>query len=285
MPNIPGENVPNSVTNDFKVYVGAWQASGFFLREIRSLKDLNTVIDTNTFTADLLLSGRIGARWWDVVNTQITSWYETSDGKSSAVRRKAELAEGVLYPVLRFGINNLKPGTLLWNGNEFSAQSTAGKAVKGRLTISNSVPCQIEVYNADSRIPSYICEYKYDSLTLNSSNHFPSTILRSRIVKGVKTPIWVAAIFEIEIAKEEAAMSRFEPDNFVNRHDAVNYIQTNGIEFKVTSNTLLKLPGIDLSPEMPASNTTKNARLLILGCLTMSGLIFIALFLWKKNKH
>lgn len=281
VPNIPGEAVPVSLTNDFRTYQAAQQKNAFYLREIRDLKDLNTIIDTNTFTADLLINGRSGERWWDVINTQITSWTETPDEESSPVRRKVEIAVNILDPVVHFGINNLKPHSLRWDGNYFTAQTTDGIDIEGNLSTLGNKPLSIEVKYSDGKMFGYICEYEYGKFKPDPSD-LPSTILRYRVVKGVKTPVWVANILSFNTATEALPLAYFAPERFVDKQQAVEYIQTNRNEFKVISNVLLKLPGTDLLSDK-STLRSKSTRFAVIGSIVISAVVIVLALIRHSN--
>ncbi len=284
VPNFPGEPVPHSVTNIFRNYVGAWQTNGFFLREVRDIGNPITVIGSNAFTADLLISGRNDKLWWDIINNQVTSWSETSDAKSSSVRRKAELAEGILFPVLWLGLNNLKPGTLEWSGNEFTALTTSGQILKGTLTLRDGIPENLEVYLGGAKLPSYECEYHYNDFKTNGAR-LPSRVLRYKSTNGVKTPSWVAEIVRIEIAREEQLPAAFSPQSFLGKEHSINYVITNGGEYKVQGNALLKLPGIDLLPEKPMQTGRKRV---VVWSVLVASILTLAVLIWcnsKQKKH
>ncbi len=279
---IQGVTIPSSITNVVKLYEGAWQTNAFYLRQLRDIKDQTTVIDTNTFTADLLIDGRNDSRWWDIINTQITSWWPATNENSSSIRPTVFVAESILCSTLHLGIQDLKARTLLWQGNHFSAQTIGGKTIEGELSVSNGLPQSLTVEYPGNKKFSYICEYEYKSRAL-STVPLPSTIRGYSVRNGVKTPSWLANIVNIEIANVELPTVYFDPERFVVRTQAQMYVITNNSEYKVLTNKLLKLPASPV-PFKPAIDP-KAARILTLSLLatTTIGVAIIVSVIGKRK--
>jgi hypothetical protein len=286
VPNIPipGEKLPDSITNEFKFYEGAWQTNAFYLRELRNIKDQGTVIDTNTFTEDLLIEGRNNIRWWDIINTQITSWWPATNERLSSISSKVIVAESILCTALHLGIHDLKPRTLLWRGNHFSAQTIGGKMMEGELFVSNGLPHSLTVQYPDKKSFSYVCEYEYKSPVL-SAMPLPSTIRRYSVRNGVKTPAWLANIVTIEIANVELPTAHFDPERFVVRTQAKMYVITNNLEYKVLTNKLLKLPSSPAPVPIKPAIDPKAARILTLSLLaaTTIGVTITVMVIGKRK--
>lgn len=282
VPNIPNLKLPQSITNVVHLYEGAWQTNAFWLRELREIARKEEIINTNVFTADLIINGRVDDRWWDIINTQITSWTGGFQGNSNDRQFKVNVAENILVSVVHLGIHDLQIGSLHWHSNRFSAQSTTGKPIEGELFVADGVPRLLRVsYPSTSKsILTYECEYEYAAGSTNGMP-FPSTIRRYQLTGGTRKAAWTGEILSLDAGNDSLPSNFFVPERFVDQQQAQQYLLTNAHVYKLVSTGMMMLPS---EAAIAKPSKSGSARFMPLSLLILPTLGFIVILVYYNRK-
>jgi len=279
-PKIKGDQLPSAITNRIDLFQGTWQPGNFFVRQLRSIEDVGTIIESNTVTADLLIDGRTDGRTWDLINNQITSWPGVQDQQHSPNLSKVKLAENILHSAIRFGVLDLQPRTLEWHENSFSARNSSGKTMEGLLSELEGVPKELIVRYPDDKSFFYGCEYEYGSSPAAAS--FPSRVRRYNVVRGTKSYIWQLDILVFELTTTKIASNYFSPELLIATNEALEYVTSNGFTYKILNKGILKLPTEAAFGAPPARR--ESTRYALLSVMVISAGIGIALVIRTKTQ-
>jgi beta-lactamase regulating signal transducer with metallopeptidase domain len=162
------------LTNNVQIFTGTWKSNAFYLRELRSLKELDMIHGESQGNEGLLFAGRLNDRDWEIVNTDIYSTYTQKDPKHSM----AEAAETLFTTYMTFGLDLDRPQSIAWSSDhEFEAEfKHPDRLVHGALVISNGLVMKMSLTNAKGNLLR-VCDYSYMT---------PNTLPTGVTVYGVK---------------------------------------------------------------------------------------------------
>jgi len=255
--------LPASISNRTELFQGAWQADSFFLKQIRSVEDKDSIIEGDGFDADLLIAGRNGERWWYVIDSEIHSWTKgQSESDANPVWGGVRIAEAKLASALNLGLVDLSTGSLRWRGDEYVVVGQrGGRSFGGRLSVSNDFPQSITIrFSGDPSPNYYLCEYKYGSETTNA---LPAKIGFYRIQNEIKHPEWSIELLEIEVLNEELADDYFSPKRFIKSQNIDEFVFTSNALYRDTSNGLRSVYAGAASKDA-SSHPSRTVRLAVL---------------------
>jgi hypothetical protein len=180
------------------------------------------------------------------------------------------------------GLADLKQGTVVWDGNEFTATRDDGSLIYGRLEVSNGLPSTLQISSAKESPPFKATAYTYpDKLT--SLGGFPKTItISTRNASGL-SPVLELALIELQLAVGQLSEETFAPARFMSTNVVYTNIYTNGQLFSTVGGKLLKV--LPVAPPV-ASASRPARRVLVMICLAGLSLVPILTMLARlRGKH
>ena len=162
-----------------------------------------------------LITGRSGTSAYDV-NQNAVSFGVGSNGLTGSV----EALFTVTRQCLDMGLAEIRPESVKWNDDTFTATNIFGKSVQGKLTTSNGTPARLEISNSKGAYK--VVEYVYpDPPAL--FNGFPSKMLISGISEEKLIPQVEVLLYSVQLAKAPLADDYFSAAQFIGS----NIVHTN----------------------------------------------------------
>ena len=208
-------------------YIAAVRGDDFYIREIKPGENPNIPISVNNKMRTSFFVGRNGSIKWGINGFMMHEWL--GENPNSGI---AEFGRGMLDVILHFGINEIDPGSIVWNGDEFEAKMIPGNhlgrivvvsnghsitnddpvslaRLYGKIKVKNGLVAELEVgHRMLDGTPTHATPYTY---TYDDRPKLPKGI-PSRIHLGNQTYI----IEELVLADENSFNSEtFNPTHFV----------------------------------------------------------------------
>lgn len=246
-------------------YEGGRSGTNYFLRSFTG---------TNSGT----IIGRSGPEDYQVNANTLTH----SFGGADPVAGGGRVVFNFLNQFLNMGLADLKQGTVVWDGNEFTATRDDGSLIYGRLEVSNGLPSTLQISSAKESPPFKATAYTYpDKLT--SLGGFPKTItISTRNASGL-SPVLELALIELQLAVGQLSEETFAPARFMSTNVVYTNIYTNGQLFSTVGGKLLKV--LPVAPPV-ASASRPARRVLVMICLAGLSLVPILTMLARlRGKH
>ena len=90
-------------------------------------------------------SGRAGSNSYQINENALVRTSETLESnRKNPIAAFAESSYDTIRQIFNMGIGEMRPESLVWEGNAFSALRGAGVPFYGRLVISNGLPFAVE---------------------------------------------------------------------------------------------------------------------------------------------
>jgi hypothetical protein len=258
----------------------AWQPDGnFFVRDLWDWKDLNSPLTANRPITDNI-TGVAGGRAWHIVTTNIYS--STRQQPDNYIAGGSSNALQLLFQNLNLGVVGMRPGTLSWDGNHFTARTWSGTEVRGELEVEAGLPSRLSVQSEDGEA-RYISEYQYtDAKEERLPCGVPNSVQTVSVESGKIVPYWRTVIYEIQSTAQPLPEAYFEPERFFSaatevEEDAV----TNGAVYVVRNGVVVRKVHDLQEPAFP----TSMKRFLVLAVLLAVFLGFPIAYLvrWKTK--
>ena len=186
-----------------RFYSGARAGANSFLRPIKDPKSPNTS-DEGGF-----VFGRSGATAYQLTGNSISYGFGTN-----TFATVVDAMLGLVRQHLDMGLADIKPESVVWNGNEFSAIRDNGDRMHGQLEISNNLPFRLKI--APEQYPSSrqrVIEYTYPDPP-NALAGFPARIvISSQFEDGLK-PTHEILLQSVHVAKRRLSIDYFDADRF-----------------------------------------------------------------------
>jgi len=150
-------------------FAGAIKGTNFFLREHLAGEDVYTPLSPTNQMRVPYFVGAAGQRRWEIA--ELTVW--ESEEPTDVLFHRAEHGIGILETGLVFGLPSVKPGSLIWDGNRFTAVRSGpipvggANAIHGVITVTNGVPVRLD--SDDAGLTVYY-DYSDGSLPLGVPN-------------------------------------------------------------------------------------------------------------------
>ena len=271
-------HLPNGVrpdTNQVQYYQAGRQSNGFYIRRVWSLADVDSAIYRTSSTAGLLFAGKAADRSWHIVNTNI---YATSE-PGNYVAQMSINAEAILSSALGLGLEDLVCGSLVWDGDTFTARSTRGGQVRGSLEVSGDVPRHLTVQH-DGLSNSFVAEYVYSNenpLPYGVPNQVHMALANGQaIVPQVNTRILSAYT-----VNETLPLAFFQPERFIEA-DKQEIVFTNGALY-LTSNGSVQAKIVSASMASAGALRHKDASL-VFYIISLTVTLSFAVLVFSRSK-
>ncbi|HWC60360.1 MAG TPA: hypothetical protein VHC44_11760 [Verrucomicrobiae bacterium] len=212
-------------------YIGAKAGSNYFLQILPNSNALATL------SGRQLVAGRSGTEAY-----QITENAVNRGSGSNVMTAGAGVFFTLVQQFLGMGIGNIKPGSVKWNGDTFTADDNLfGVSLRGRLEISNGLPFRLRINHTDGSPLTKLVEYAYPNPPTALSG-FPSKMMISGGNDGDLKPFGEIVFYSVQLASAPLrddffAAARFVDTNIVHTNEYVGadvYVQKrNGEKVKL----------------------------------------------------
>jgi hypothetical protein len=249
LPKDPNHAVPLDTgladsTNSL-IYELRWQTNATFLRTLK---------DPSGFT-NYTMSGRCFTLWNDqfyfLDNPKSAVLYvleeaKAAQGNYTGPYHATTIRKGKATQILNLGINHVKPGTIRWEGDSFSASAIADKRpiqVQGHITgYSNGIPSEMHVeYFNESGIARYRLLYDYASF---APPYYPSRIRINFFYKDKEVEYQDYTIQSVQVAAKPLPSTHYDPKPFIDANQLQLQYFTNGsVYFALPSGQLIETFG------------------------------------------
>ncbi|KAB2645886.1 MAG: sigma-70 family RNA polymerase sigma factor [Verrucomicrobia bacterium] len=220
-------------------FLARLQPDGVFLREARIIEELQSY----SYYPHKRLEGNYQTNYWYYGATGIGLylWTDKNDmpkDKRNGAYNVRRYAEDIMSPVLNFGVVNVKVGSLIWSGNNFTAQSDmSGAKFTGSLIVSNDIPRGLQyVLERENKKYNYKVTYAYEK---QLSVPLPSRISVQAEKEGKWFPIHNLEIFSLDIQESPLPEIFFDWRKYYDRTTMLVFLQTrDGVIDKSTGKLL-----------------------------------------------
>jgi hypothetical protein len=207
-------------------FLARLQPDGVFLREARIIEELQSY----SYYPYKRLEGNYQTNYWYYGATGIGLylWTDKNDmpkDKRNGAYNVRRYAEDIMSPVLNFGVVNVKVGSLIWSGNNFTAQSDmSGAKFTGSLIVSNDIPRGLQyVLERENKKYNYKVTYAYEK---QLSVPLPSRISVQAEKEGKWFPIHNLEIFSLDIQESPLPEIFFDWRKYYDRTTMLVFLQT-----------------------------------------------------------
>lgn len=253
-------------------YIGARSGSNYFLQVISNsnlLQDLNK---------RQLIAGRSGSNLYELSRNAV-SFATGSNALTVGV--------GMLFTFTRqaldMGLAEVKPESVKWSGNTFTATEDSGNSRTGELLISNGLPARLEVSNKKGAYK--VIEYAYPDPP-DSFGGFPSKMMISSESKGQLDPHLEVIFYSVRLATDKLPENYFSAAQFVGTNIAhTNIYQGADLYVQNRLGQMVKAPD---SIRKSGGHTNARPRTLIFLCFAIVTSVPLALLFFfriRKNEH
>jgi RNA polymerase sigma factor (sigma-70 family) len=198
------ESASNNIHYDgaMAFYSGARAGTNFYLRQIKDPKTPDQLTEAR------FIFGRAGPTVYQLGVNNIS--YGFGSNTFSAV---VESLAGLVRQHLNMGLAGIKPDSVVWNSNQFSAINTGGWKVHGELEISNNLPHILKTTLDRDKSTQLVIEYTYPTPP-NSLSGFPSRLVISRPFEEVLKPNLEIVLTKVRLAASQLPVDYFSADQF-----------------------------------------------------------------------
>ena len=205
---LQGPAAASHITGDrgaMRFYSGARAGTNYFLR---SFVNSNSpyVPNENGF-----ISGHAGTTSYEFSKNSISYGFG-----SNAITGGVRALLGMVRQVLDMGVGEMNPDTVVWNGNEFSAQTDYGATRYGELELSNNLPSSLKIGMGGNFLnspPYRTIQYIYPDPP-TALGGFPCKIIMSGETEEGLKPSMEIVLQSIHLAARPIHVEFFSPDKF-----------------------------------------------------------------------
>lgn len=189
---------------------------------------------------------------------------------------------------LNLGINHLAPGSVRWEGDQFSALGSADQKpmfVRGQITgWTNRIPCELQVqYSNDMGVANYRLTYRYEPY---APPYFPTSITSYFQRAGQEVEYRAYRILSVTVTNRPFTRDLIDPERFIESHGMRLRWMTNGTLYsKLPSGALIETPGAMPKTKLTLQDYYANRYYYLAVLLTTVGFIALAAKTFKKDQQ
>lgn len=252
LPTQNGLVLSNSSSSSFQYLEGAISGTNFFLKRLSGPSERAGSNHLGT------ISARSGSSTYGIGGNGLIQGIG-KNGLTDDIQAQFRLSR----QVTGMGAGEIEPGSVRWDGNNFTAKNTLGKDIHGSLEVSNNLPLRMEVTLANATLPYKAIDYTY-AIQSDSFSGYPAKFLISyKSTNGLK-PLAVVEFESMRIAPQDLQEDFFAASRFSDRVSYTN-VYSNSDFYASHSKTkrLVKANSYVTS----GGFTNSNSRALIYLCL------------------
>jgi hypothetical protein len=198
----------------------------------------------------------------------------TSNSESHAnTEHMAKSFHGVVSQYFNMGIGDLKPESVIWNGNEFTAVDSVNASLFGVLEITNGLPACLKISTEKGRPPFKSASFFYPT-PIFLFGGFPEKITQNSLFDGDLEPSDEVVFLEVKVAEHPLGKEFFSREQFEIKH-SVPAFNSSAIATPIAKNHLTTIH---------SSNSSHLLGALAFAGLLMGTVIFICHKIQKKNR-
>ena len=257
-------------SSSFQYYEGALSGTNFYLRY---LPDPNQPTGINQLGT---ISARAGSSTYELAGHGIV-YGVGKNGLTEEVQVQFSLSRQILC----MGAGELEPGTIKWNGSEFTAKNIFGKDVHGSLQISNDLPFRAEFNLSNELNPYKAIVYTYPSPADHFSGYPAHFLISYNNTEGL-TPMAEIEFKSVQVATQQLSAAFFNESRFAIDVEFTNVFSNSDFyASKTKSKELVKLNSYLESGGL----TNSNSRKIMYICFIFVTLFSVAILLiWSVRK-
>jgi hypothetical protein len=256
-----------SLTNQpVQTFEGARAGTNFYLRRLTSLGSPGS-----------MAIGRNGREMYHVNANTLTYTHDANTEANPLLISELGF-RSVVEQFLNMGLAEIRQGSVVWDGLQFSAFEADGTPIYGHLDLQDGIPSRLEIRTKKDAPPKKAFSYAYPEPPLALSG-FPSTIVIWSVFQDGLHPWSELRLLNIKLSDSRLADNFFAKSRFVEKNIVyTNIINSDGL-FNVTRSGLVKAP---IQPEMPGPKSQFYRRI-TMWCLAAIALGLPAVF-WFMRK-
>jgi len=257
-------------------FEGAWAGDNFFISAFVNSNDVPKALEPGPLQIDVIsrqITGRAGTNSYQVGMGELRT---TTEGDSETHYNKPAGESQSYYvffsQVVHMGIGGLKDRTVVWVGNEFTAERDGYSPIHGQLIISNNLPSVLKIGGTNTTDPFELFRYVYPDPP-DSLGGYPKTITRFMLVNAEKQPAVEYDILQNQLAQHPLAEQNFAAARFVTTNIAFTNVYSKGVSYTESGGKVKK----NIPPELRTmnANLTQRSRILIIICFAIVTLTFV----------
>jgi hypothetical protein len=219
-------------------YVHArWQADAFYSRELERLGDLD-FLDSTPHGQFL---SQFGTNYW-LADGKKLFMYSGPPIESVQLVRTSQIRAQVIDLVLNHGISNVRPGSIVWKSQTFTAEGEKGSILKGQIELDAEGDPQILNYTIEGTGQMQRKRVRYYYTLGTSKPDFPFRMMLSDVTGQTERLRETFEIYQIETQVGRMPEEYFNPDLLTVRGSPPTYQRafygTNGITFEAQPSTI-----------------------------------------------
>lgn len=265
--------LPKSDPRLYEYLEGALSGTNFY---VHFLPDPGQPADSNHLGT---ISARVGSSTYELGGHGIVYGVGTN-----ALTEDVRVQFSLTRQILCMGAGEIEPGTMVWNGDDFTAKNVFGKNVHGSLQVSNNLPLRTEFFLAGEQLPYQTIEYTYGTSADSFAGYPASFLINLKSTKGL------LPIAEVEFKSVLLATQRLDPSFFSPSRLSGAVTYTNAYSNEVFYASLSKskrLVRTDLSSlDRSGGFINSKPRLMIYMGFLIATLIPVGILLiwWSQNQ-
>jgi hypothetical protein len=211
-----------------QLFEGGRSGTNFFLRELTTTNGVDWAGDVRSVV------GRQGLKTYYLnANALVYSYDHPETTSRDFVAGLGEAFYIMVNQFLNMGLPDVQPGTVVWDGLDFSARRAAEVPVFGHLELSNAAPRRLLLSAVKDGDPFMAIDYSYPDPPFKLSG-FPTKVTISSLSSNGLLPFMEIGILKVKLASAPISESFFGEGKFITR----NILHTNFFSGEVLMTTL-----------------------------------------------
>jgi hypothetical protein len=232
-PYLPPSFEPIQWSTKTQYFEGARSGTNFYIRAVEYPDSANLVqIGSRT--------GRAGDFIYSIGKNEISRGIG-SNAMSGDINAQFVL----INQFLNVGANDIKPDSVVWNGNSFTAKSNRGEDRYGELHISNDMPISLELKTSPVSPPYKEMNYTYPDAQTSLSGFPAKMVILSRHNKsGDLQPSLEITFLQVKLATQQLPQAYFSESRFMGPEIIYTNVYSNKDVYGMDSKTkeMVKIP-------------------------------------------
>jgi hypothetical protein len=218
--DFPG--APKLDTNSYQIFSGKCQGVDFTLRTAGPVTELDNPAALTNSVIDA--AGKSGSTFWKYVKDTRYDWEDKNNEFSTGyvsseqvpidhtILRTVLDERSMLLQVINMGVGNLKPGTLKWDGDSFTAENMDHATLRGELIIAGGFPKELH-FHLDRELGESVVLFDY--ARAKKQSQLPDKITCEFInQKKAVIPVSEYTIISLEVASSIISPTEFSSSLF-----------------------------------------------------------------------
>jgi hypothetical protein len=207
-------------------YRGARSGRNFFFCRLSGTNNAGELADGPH------ISGRSGSKSYHFNPNTVIYTHKEPENVKDPLKYSTRGIYAFLCQFLNFGLADIKPEAVVWNGNDLTGEQSDGTPFVGELQISNGLPASLKISRSKSEPPYKACAYIYPDPP-SSLGGFPSRIVLSVLFDGKLQPWKEFSLIDVKVPKQRLGENFFDEQQFRSTNIAFVHFYTNGVLYEL----------------------------------------------------